>query len=302
MDNSDRHLEDSLQDLNDRVYELESSDDVQGLLEAYVGRGSVLYMLEHTTSALEDMESACEIIDDLESQGIVVDPGIHVRIHSIIADIIFNKNFDPVEEYSIVSEYLVRLNSDSRYYDRRSIVRLCISACTNLLDSEHFEDCQIFVEKALSITEGNDPWSRNRRVDILLLSAEAKDELNDVHGAMADLSEVIEIATSLMENGSLEDEETIIIALTHRAQFEIDLGMDENSVTDLSVAIELMEAMYENHMLEDLDALINLHHDLAGVLMKIGRIEESEKHMIRAMEVGIGTTASSIRGNNPDMD
>ena len=70
MDTSDIHLESALEEYNQKVNELESAGvESEELLEAYVNRGCVLQMMEYRTSAMEDLESASDLLDTLERQG-----------------------------------------------------------------------------------------------------------------------------------------------------------------------------------------------------------------------------------------
>ena len=56
MDTSDIHLESALDEYNQKVYDLESTgSESEELLEAYVNRGCVLYMMEYRTSAMDDL-------------------------------------------------------------------------------------------------------------------------------------------------------------------------------------------------------------------------------------------------------
>ena len=294
MEKADAHLEESLRELNDRVHELEASEDLEQLLEAYVNRGRVLAMMEYRTSALDDFETASELADDLISSGTEVDPGTYVRIHSAMASLIFDQDGDPVEEYYYVASKLDGLDAGSRHYDQRSIVRLCITASEDLIDCGHPEDCRVFVEKGLSMTESRDPWFQNRRMELHGLSAEAYDALNDVHSSIRSCTDAIEVGTDLMERGVLEDTDSLVMILVMRADSESSIGDNDMAIVDLTVAVNVMEGLLENHGLPDQEPLISLHHDLAGVLMKAGRVEEAEKHLIRAMEIGVGRGAAGM--------
>ncbi len=288
MEKADSHLEASLEELNGRVNALESGDDPEALTEAYLNRGCVLAMMGYRTSALDDLTSATEIADSLES----VDPGTFVKIHCEIASLIYEQGGDPIEEYSVAITRLDAFGPRSFRYDRRSVVRMCMTAAGELIDSEHPDDAYAFIMKGLSETEAMDPWSQNRRLELFNIAAEADDMMNDVRGSVARYSEAIEIGSSLLENGTLEDTDQIVLALAMRASGESDLGMLDNAVADLTAAVGILEGLLENHTLPDTEPLMSLHHDLAGALMKVGKIEEAEKHLIRAMEIGIGASAS----------
>lgn len=297
MERTDSHLEDTLQELNNRVNSLEGGDDKEQLLEAYVNRGCVLAMLEYRTSALDDLESAADLIHESELEGIHVDAGTFVKTFVTMGAMVFDQGGDPVEEYDMAATRLSDLRSDSRHYDTRSIVRMCISVSENLIDSEHPEDCDLFVEKALTMIGGTDPWSENRRMELHGLAAEALDDRGDVEGSLSEYDQTVAIGSDLLSRGVLEDPEELITALVMKAGCESDLKRYEDSVRDLTAAVSIMEGMIENHMVSDKDSLIALHHDLASELMKLGRTEEAEKHLIRAMEIGVAGFAGSVEMN-----
>lgn len=294
MERTDSHLEDTLRELNDRVNSLEDDGTPEQLLEAYVNRGSVLAMLEYRASALDDLESAAELIADIESDGRRVDAGTFVKVYVTMGALIFDQEGDPVEEYDLAATRLPELHPGSRHYDMRSIVRMCVTVCENLIDSEHPEDCDPYVGKCLEVLGGTDPWSDNRRMEIHGLAAEALDEMEDVEGSIEEYAQTIAIGTDLLSRGTLEDPEELVMALVMKAGCESDLGRHDRSVQDLTAAVSIMEGMMENHMVSDKESLVSLHHDLAGELMKVGRTEEAEKHLIRAMEIGVAGYVGSV--------
>lgn len=294
MEKADVHLETSLQELNDRVNTLEDGGDREELLEAYVNRGNVLAMMEYRTSALDDLESASDLAEELASEGSPIDAGTFVKIHVTMGSLIFDQDGDPVEEFCIAGTRLKELDAGSRHFDTRSVVRMCISVCENLIDSEHPEECAPFISKGLEVLSGGDAWSDNRRMDLHSLFAEAADSMGDLDQCVSEYAEAIRIGTDLMERGSLENPDDLVMAFVMKANSESDLGNFDGCIADLTAAISILEGMMENHMLSDREVLVTLHHDLAGALMKTGRIEEAEKHLIRAMEIGVVGYAGSV--------
>lgn len=294
MERTESHLEDSLQELNDRVNALEDGGDPEQLLEAYVNRGSVLAMLEFRTSALDDLESAAELASALESEGRAVDAGTFVKIHVTAGALLFDQEVDPVEEYLLAATRLDGLVPGSRHFDHRSIVRMCISVSENLIDSEHPEDCMDYVAKGLSELRGSDPWTENRRMELRGLAAEAYNDMGRTEEAIAEYEGAVSIGTGLMSRGALEDPDELVMALVMKADCESELGRYEDGIGSLTAAVSILEGMMENHMEYDREAIVSLHHDLAGVLMKVGRTEEAEKHLIRAMEIGVAGYVGSI--------
>lgn len=289
MDTSDIHLESALDEYNQKVYDLESTgSESEELLEAYVNRGCVLYMMEYRTSAMDDLESASEVLENLQKQGYEADVGTFVRIHATMASILFDQESDCTGEYELVSRRLGELDAHSRHFDRRSIVNLCIDACKNLIDSEASDMALPFVEKGLSIVQGHpDPWSRNRTVELLDLHAEAMTDLSETSEAVEMYSQSIDLAMELMDRGQLEDPEELIMAFVMRAEGEADLGLMEPYIKDVESAITILEHMMEFNRMPDPEVLVSLHHDVAGALMKVGRVKDAEKHLMSAMRIGV---------------
>lgn len=300
MDASDAHLESALDEYNDKVNQLEASGISPELMEAYVNRGCILSMMEFRTSAMDDLESASDILDVLESQGYEADPGTFVRIHATMAGILFDQGGDCMPEYERAAERLHLLDGSSRHYDRRSIVRTCVDACKNMIDSDCSESIGPYSDKGLSLVTGqHDAWSQNRQVELLDLRAEAEAETGLVREAVDAYAQSIDIALSLMDRGQLEDPEELVMALVMKAEAEADMNLDDLYISDMKGAITVLEGMMDCGRVPDPDVLVRLHHDLAGALMKQGRIEEAEKHLIRAMEVGVNGAGDYIKINTP---
>lgn len=300
MDASDVHLENALGEYNDRVNELEPLGDSPELMEAYVNRGCVLHMMEYRTSAMEDLESASEIIDALEAQGYDVDAGTYVRVHATMASILFDEDGDCSEEYALAAKRLDDLHPDSRHYDRRSIVRTCEDACKNLIDSGYPEDVGPYIEKALSLVTGHgDAWSENRTMEVLALRAEALKDLGDTSEAIEAYARSIDTGMELLDRGALEDPEELVMSFVMKADCEADMDLTDLFIRDTEAAITILEHMMEFHRLPDPEVLIRLHHDAAGALMKQGRIEDAEKHLVKAMGIGVHGASDYIDLHRP---
>ena len=65
-------------------------------------------------------------------------------------------------------------------------------------------------------------------------------------------------------------------------------------------AITILEHMVEFNRMPDPEILIGLHHDVADALMKVGRVGDAERHLMRAMRVGIQTAGDRIDANGPE--
>ena len=302
MDSSDIHRESALEEYNDKVNELEAVGvENEELLEAYVNRGCVLYMMEYRTSAMDDLDSAAEILDSLRAQGYEPDIGTYVRIHATRAAILFDQEADCTQEYEMVSKVLADLAQHSRHFDHRSIVRLCVDATKNLIDSESADVSLSFIEKGMDSLRGHhDAWSQNRTVELLDLHAEAMTDLSETQEAVELYSKSIELAMELMDRGQLEDPEELVMAFVMRADGEADLGLMEQYIGDMESAITILEHMVEFNRMPDPEILIGLHHDVADALMKVGRVGDAERHLMRAMRVGIQTAGDRIDANGPE--
>ena len=57
--------------------------------------------------------------------------------------------------------------------------------------------------------------------------------------------------------------------------------------TDHEKAASILETMFFNGRLDDTSLLVDIHQGIASSMMSCGRIEEAEKHLIRAINLGI---------------
>ncbi len=300
MDASEAHLESVLAELNDRVNALEDGHSLEELMEAYTNRGSVLQMLGYRTSAMDDLMSAIDISADVEDQGGTVDPGTFVKMHVTVARILFEMDQDPSDEYRVAASRLDQLKGSSRHFDDRSVVRMCIDAANDLLDSEHPEDALCYIEKGISsIGRKSDHWRENRRFDLLNLDAEAMVWLEREQEASESYSQAIEIGLALMEEGALEEPTDLAMTFAAKADVDSAMGLEDVRILDLKSSVTVMENLHDCGRLPDVDILVGLHQDLAEVLMKSGNIAEAEKHLIRAMELGVNGAGDYMRIQTP---
>ena len=294
MERADPQLERNLEELNIRVNALEESGGREEMIETLVDRAGILDLMGYRTSAVDDLETAAALAEESGAEGI--DEGTLARLFSLLASEVAGQGGDPIEEYSVAASHLDGLRSSSPRFDRRATVAMCMSAAADLIDFGHPEDAEPFLRKGLQLTEGTDTWSANRRLEILNIASDSYESTGggDVIGTC---SEAIEIGASLMEKGSLDNVEELVSALAVRAAAESDMGMDQNAAMDLEAAVGILEGMLENHSLGDTGPLMDLHRDLAGSLMRLGKVEEAEKHLIRSMHIEIGAGASrDLRG------
>jgi len=299
MDVSDFHLEKALEGYNQTVNDLESVGESPELVEAYVNRGCVLYMMDYLTSAMEDLSSATEMIESLESKGFRINDGTYVKAYATIGAILFEQNYEVSEAYSNALTRLDCVNPHSRHFDFNGIVRMCIESSENLLDCEYPDEAEHFIQKGLSLTENRqDSWSKNRTVEFRILYGEcflAKESLQE---ALEQFSEAFETGAALLDASELEDMETVASALISKAQCEKDMDMTELYLGDAGIAVNLLEEMLRCNKLDDPNLIVTLHQDMASVLMSEDRMEEAEQHMMKAVAIGVHGAKDYINNMN----
>lgn len=293
---SDAHLERALEEYNQKVNGLECQGPSEQLLEAYVNRGCILSMMEYRTSAMEDLDSASELIEILETDGDKVDPGTYVKTYTEMGNLLFEQGADPVEAYVRAGLRVSELDDRSRHFDHRSIIRTCIAVTEDLIDSGYPEDTEPFLAKGMSMVMTRmDPWSRNRHLELLNLEAEAADAGNDPQSAIESYARAIDVGTELLGVEQLDDPEELVMSFVSKAEAENGLGLTDMYLADANAAVVLMEQMLRFNRLDDTEVLVTLHQDIAGVLMKNGRIEEAEGHLVKAMSLGIHGASDYMR-------
>ena len=288
MDASDIHLERALDEYNSTVNMLEGNGTSAELVEAYVNRGCILYMMGYLTSAMEDLTSASEMIEELESQGNEIDAGTYVKDHATMGAILFEQRSEIIEEYSYALTRLDRLRPDSNHFDKAGIIRMCIESAQNLMESEYPEDAEKFVRKGMDILErSTDKWSGNRKMELYTLLGECLLAQGDLRAAMEQYSEAITIGTILSESREIENMEEVVVPIIARSQCESDLGLDDMYLADLELAIKLLEEMARINKLEDQDVLVKMYQDAASALMSKGKVQEAEAHLMKAVTMGV---------------
>jgi len=298
MDVSESHLEKALEEYNDKVNRLESEGPSTELLEALINRGSVLFLLEYFTSATEDLDSAVEIMGQLEQEGVPVDTGTFVKAHSTLAQIDMRQGADPCPEYRIAATKLFDLTEESHHFDFRSIMTLCLDASEDLLDYHDGATADKYIDKGLSLIENRkDAWSMNRYAELLSIKAETFMRRNENQFALPLYSVAISICTELYNEQKLEDLSVLVCALISKTDCERDLMMNEDYLRDMKIAAEYLEKMYSENNLPRPDLLIELHERISRQLMSKGNIQEAEKHLMRVLQIGIDGAEDYIRNH-----
>ena len=303
MDASDAHLERALAEYNDTVNELEPEGPSEQLLEAYVNRASVLTMMDYRTSAMEDLESADEMIRSAEEQGIEIEDGTFVKTYVGMGDLIFESEGDPIEPYSRAATRVVRMNPEARHFDFRSTVRMCIYVIENLIDSEYPEETEPFFTKAMSmVMTKNDNWSLNRQLELYNLEGEIGDENEDYKASVESYGRAVKVGVELLDREQLEDMEVLVMSYVSKAEAEENLEDLDGYILDTKAAIILLEHMLEYHRLDDTDVLISLQQSVANALIKQGKVEEAEKYLVKSLKLGVQGASDYIRSQTDKSD
>lgn len=277
------YLEEALSEYNDKVNALESEGDSEELLEAYVNRGCILSMMEHFTSALEDLETASK----MESR-IGADDGTFVKMNSELGKLYSHFGIDPQVLYADVAARLQWIGATSRHFDLKGVVSMCLDSAEILLEFGHPSDSHPFLEKALETTQAKmDPWMKNRRVEALNLMGEEYDAEEESEMAEKCYAEAVEVGMDLMKSEKLEDLEILAATFLSKAECDLDLGMMDRFVEDSDKAVLIIEKMHENGILDDMTEASDICHNVAVEFIKQGKVDEAEKYLIKAVKLSL---------------
>ena len=278
---SDEYLEKALSEYNAKVNGLEPAGDSEDLLEAYVNRGCILSMMEHYTSALDDLQAASEIESRIGS-----DDGTYVKMKTELGKLYSHFGTDPQEIYSDASARLRWIHPSSRHFDAKKIVGMCLESADILLEFSHTQDCIPYLDKALESTGSKiDPWMRNRRMEAFNLLGEVYDTEDNAEKAAECYTESADIGLDLMGSGKLEDIELLAATFMARAECNLDLGLMDRFVEDSDRAVTMIEKMHDDGKLEDLKEASEICNNVASEFIKQGRIKEAEAYLMKAVKL-----------------
>ena len=298
MRRSDEHLEQALEEYNQKIAELESRNcSKEEMLEALVNRSSVLLMLELFTSSMEDSEDAIELADSMEKDGQEIDIGTYIKMYENHGQLLYESDNDAMaSDYRKIISKLGQVHGEMRHYDRRGAIMMCIDCAEDLLDVGMDEDSLPFLHKSLELIGGDlDKWSRNRRVHILNLMAEAENSLGLKDGALIHLDECIRYASELMLSSTLDDVNELVNAYVLKGDI-LESKDDPEGMWDAhEAASDILEKLYVENRLDDVQLLINLHQGIATSMMNSGKIELAEKHLMRSINLGIPGMKEAMR-------
>lgn len=298
MPSFDEHLEAALTDCNDRINQLEDSGGTrEEFLDALINRGSVLSMMEYYTSAVSDFDDAIDLILEMEDSGERVDAGSYVRAYVSRGELHnIDNSGQTVEDYAVASLRLSELNENSKFYDRKKIIRMCLDCVEDLLDAGYPDETSSYIDKMFSLLVGkDDDWSRNRYVEMLNFSGQAMMDMEVSDQAMENYSNAIDVGRELLEKGKLEDMMSLVFPFVSRGDIEQEKGLLDQYFIDRKAAISLLEEMMAMNKLDDLSILIKLHQDVANTYLTLNKIKEAEEHLMREVMLNMDGAEEYIR-------
>ena len=305
MSSEDR-LEEALDAYDTKITALERIGDSDDLLEAYINRGTVLMMMEFYTAAESDFEEAVEYIEARERKGIPVDLGLFIRAYENRGQLSCGSNGPyMLANYQRIIERLPELRSGTRYFTVKDIVIMCINCAEDLLDCNYYEEAIPFLDKASETLRGKrDAWAENRFMDVCGIKAEAMRKLRRNNESVTLYSEAIKIGERLLYEGNIEDPYLLTLCYLSRGDVYDSLRDDDNALKDNIDACGSMEELLNNGRFEDRELLSELCKDIASRLMDLGRVEESEKYLLKSMRYNLPEMDESIGtlGRDPEDD
>lgn len=300
---SDEHLESALKEYNDKVNYLEENGTQEELMEAYVNRGCVLSMMEYYVSAISDFDDAIDIMNDMMSRNMDVDPGTYVKAHVSRGELRGDDSRAMADDYLEASRMLDNLDDGSKYYDRRTIIRMCISCCEDLLENDYPVEMVPFIDKLYKLLVAKDDiWSQNRYLELLSMKARADLCMGRRDMAMEGFTDAIEKGTELINNARLEDLMALVFPLVERGDLEQEAGLLDMYFIDRKAAIVLLEQLLSENRLDDIGILAALHKDLANTYLTLNKVKEAEEHLMKQVVLNVDGAGDYIRNfaDRPD--
>lgn len=299
MRSSDAHLERALEEYNDKVNDLESRGERKELLDAYINRGCVLSMMGCSTSAIDDFNEAIDIMTELENSGNSVDAGYFVKAFISRGELQTDEHAkNMADDYRIAASRLKELCSESKYFDERKILELCIVCAGDLIENEYPLDSRPFTDKGLSMVIGKeDVLSRNAYVEISNFAGQACMDIGENQKAHQYFTESVRMGQSLFDEDQLADEMDLVLAYVSKGDMDEVLGLDKEFFADREAAIEMMEDMRAMGSLDDEELLSNLHGEVAQAYMKKGDIKSAEKHLLKQVSYNLSGSTEYLNEN-----
>ena len=282
---SDEHLEQALREYNDKVSELEISGTKEELLEALVNRSTILMLLGSYTSSMTDVEEAIELSEEMDD----IDVGTFVKMYENRGQMLFDENEKMMlSDYTKIISRLDEIHGDVRHYGWKDLIMMCDGCAEDLIDLGFFESSVPFTTKAMELIGSNtDNWSTNRKLETLNLIGQADSGMGLDDNAADAYSESIAYGKRLYEISRIDDPMELVFSYIYRGDIMESKKDVEAMWRDHECALEILEELNSNNRLGDTDLLVKLHQSLASSMMDSGRIERAEKHLMRAINLGV---------------
>ena len=282
---SDEHLEQALKEYNDKVSDLEIHGTKEELLEALVNRSTILMLLGSYTSSMTDVEEAIELSEEMDH----VDIGTFVKMYENHGQMVFDENEEMMlSDYSKIISRLDEIHGDIHHYGWKDLIMMCDGCAEDLIDLGFFETSVPFTQKALELIGNNtDNWSTNRKMETLNLIGQADTGMGLNDGAVDAYSESISYGKRLHRISRIDDPMELVFSYVYRGDILEEKHDMEGMWNDHECAIEILEELNDSNRLSDPDLLVKLHQSLAASMMEAGRIDRAEKHILRAINLGV---------------
>ena len=282
---SDEHLEQALREYNDKVSELEISGTKEELLEALVNRSTILMLLGSYTSSMTDVEEAIELSEEMDD----IDVGTFVKMYENRGQMLFDEDEEMMlSDYTKIISRLDEIHGDIRHYGWKDLIMMCDGCAEDLIDLGFFESSVPFTTKAMELIGNNtDNWSTNRKLETLNLIGQADSGMGLDDNAADAYSESIAYGKRLYEISRIDDPMELVFSYIYRGDIMESRKDVEAMWRDHECALEILEDLNSNNRLGDTDLLVKLHQSLASSMMDSGRIERAEKHLMRAINLGV---------------
>lgn len=282
---SDEHLEQALKEYNDKISALEVNGTDDELLEALVNRSTILMLLGSYTASMTDAEEAIELSKGMKD----VDIGTFVKMYENRGQMIFDDNEEMmVSDYSMIISRLDEIHREIRHYDWKGLIMMCQGCAEDLIDCDRFEMSVPFTQKALELMkDASDIWSMNRKMEIQNLIGQADTGMGLDDNAIDAYSGSILIGEQLYDASRIEDPIQLVFAYVYRGDIMEAKHELEKMWNDHESALVILEELNNRNRLSDPELLIKLHQSLASSMMESGEIERAEKHLMRAINLGV---------------
>ena len=299
MRSSDEHLEEALEEYNNKVNELESGGTPEELLEALVNRSTVLMLMGSYVSSMTDLEDAMELMDEMQQNGRFPNVGTFVKVYENHGHMCCEDDAEMMmDDYLKIIPKLATMNATTRHYDRKSLISMCLECAKELIDADYAEHSLPFLEKGLLfLGSTKDDWTLNRRAEMYSLMGEAHHDMGVYEEALKEFSKAIEIASDLYLADRLDEDMTVsfVYSFVLKGDIEDRAGDNQASINDYESAADVLDQLENEGRTFDRDLLLDMHRTLSRLLMEAGDVERAEVHLMKAMRMEVPNVDIAIK-------